>query len=245
MNDFVELAPDATLMTSGYLKYIKWNTEKYPHMCIFGSTGSGKTFFLKIILGRISRHVADAELIICDFKSDEDFSFLEGSLNFYRFDQCLIGLERVVSLLKERQFHNTDDRHPVFLVFDEWASFINSLDKKVAEKAKQDLTLLLMLGRSFHIHVIISQQRMDSSYFNSARDNFSVIIGMGKLSKESVEMMFSEYKNIIDRNKDRGCGSVIIGSELKEIIVPAVRDMNILHGAISLSCNPCPKDENR
>ena len=192
-----------------------------------------------IILGRIGKHIPDSELIICDYKSDEDFSFLDGSENFYRFDKCMEGLERAVQLLQERQQGITQDRHFFALVFDEWASFINNLDKKTADYAKQQLATLLMLGRSFGIHVIISQQRLDASYFASSRDNFSVIIGMGVLSKESVEMMYSDYKDIINRSKPQGHGSAIIGNRFREIIVPTVRDTNKLHRIIlAVTCRP-------
>ncbi|MBQ8199869.1 MAG: DUF87 domain-containing protein [Lachnospiraceae bacterium] len=243
MNCSIKLVPDEGFFLSGIIRYVTWNYEKLAHMVIFGSTGSGKTYLLKIILGRIGKHIPDSELIVCDYKSDEDFSFLNGSENFYRFDKCMKGLERVVQLLHERQQGITSDKHFICLVFDEWASFINNLDKKSADRAKQLLATLLMLGRSFNIHVIISQQRLDASYFASSRDNFAVVIGMGVLSKESVDMMFSDYKEVINRNKAQGHGSAIIGNQFKDIIVPAVRDTNKLQAFIESAVNR-PKDES-
>jgi chromosomal replication initiation ATPase DnaA len=77
----INLMPDENFFLSGIAKYIKWNYQKFPHMVIFGSTGSGKTYLLKILLGRIGLHIPNAELIICDYKSDEDFSFLDNSEN--------------------------------------------------------------------------------------------------------------------------------------------------------------------
>lgn len=204
-------------------QFVNWVPSVHPHCAIFGASGSGKTYALRLLLGRIGLHVPDAEVIVCDYKGDDDFSFLNGLANFYRFSDCLHGLENIVSLLKERQ-QNCNDKHFVAFVFDEWASFISSLDKKTADSARQSLALLLQLGRSFHIHVILSQQRMDSSYFASARDNFSVILGMGKLSKEAVEMMFSEFKEQINRTKPRGYGSLVMGSDFYNVVVPKVRD---------------------
>ena len=243
MKNTINLVPDATLYASGILKYIKWNYEKNPHMVIFGSTGSGKTYLLKILLARIGKHIPDAELVVCDYKSDDDFTFLDGLSNFYRFDKCMDGLERAVQLLHERQHGQNKDRHFFCLVFDEWASFLNNLDKKSAEYAKQSLAVLLMLGRSYNLHVIVSQQRLDASYFNSSRDNFSVICGMGTLSKESVQMMFSDYKDVIESNKPQGQGSIIIGNQFKSIIVATVWDDNKLRDSI-LSAVNCPKDES-
>ena len=134
------------------------------------------------------------------------------------------GLELAVKTLQERQHAISTERNFVALVFDEWASFLNMLDKKTAEHAKQCLSVLLMLGRSFNVHVIVSQQRLDASYFNASRDNFSVVFGMGTLSKESVEMMFSDYKDIIQRSKPQGHGSAIIGNQFKDVVVPFVRN---------------------
>lgn len=232
MGEYINLVPDEKMYQSGITKYIRWEYMKYPHMVIFGSTGSGKTYLLKILLGRIGKHIPDSEIIICDFKGDNDFSFADGSKNFYRFDKCMDGLEYAVNILRERQQRVSDKRNFVAFVFDEWASFIKSFDKKTADYAKKNIAVLLMLARSFNIHIILSQQRIDSSYFDSSRDNFSVVCGMGSLSKESVEMMFSSYKNEINRNKTQGHGSMIVGNQLKEIIVPKVRDIDNLNAAI-------------
>lgn len=232
MRNVIDLVPDEKFFSSGILKYLKWDYFKFPHMVIFGSTGSGKTYLLKIVLGRIGKHIPNSELIICDYKADEDFSFLNACENFYRFDKCREGLERAVKLLHDRQNGLTDDRHFFCLVFDEWASFLNNMDKKSADQAKQNLAVLLMLGRSFNIHVIVSQQRVDASYFNASRDNFSVVFGMGRLSKEAVEMMFSDYKEVLDRNKSQGHGSLILGNQFREVIVPTVRKNKQLESSI-------------
>ncbi len=232
MKNTISLVPDGKFFSSGILKYLKWDYSRLPHMVIFGSTGSGKTYLLKIILGRIGKHIPDSELIVCDYKADEDFSFLDGSENFYRFDKCREGLDQALKLLYDRQNGLSGNRHFFCLVFDEWASFLNNVDKKSADQAKQKLSVLLMLGRSFNIHVIVSQQRLDASYFNSSRDNFSVVFGMGKLSKESVEMMFSDYKEEIDRNKPQGRGSLILGNHFHEVVVPTVRNKNEMELAI-------------
>ncbi len=232
MKEYIDMVLDHDIYQLGSQKYIQWQYLKYPHMVIFGSTGSGKTYLLKILLARLGLTILDSELFICDFKSDQDFEFLSGKQNFYRFDQCFTGLNKALEILRNRQMKVSSDSHFVMLVFDEWASFINSLDKKQAEQAKQDLSILLMLGRSFNIHVLISQQRLDASYFASARDNFSVVIGMGVLSKESVDMMFHDYKDIIDRNKSQGTGSIILGNQFKNIIVPQVRNQSKLETSI-------------
>lgn len=237
MASSIKIALDMDVLKIGVAQYIYWNYVQCPHMAIFGSTGSGKTYFCKLLLARIGLNIENSEIILCDFKADTDFSFAADSPNFYRFSNCMNGLSGVVSLLQQRQKSTMPDRHPVFFFFDEWASFLNSLDKKAAESAKQNLSLLLMLGRSFGVHVILAQQRLDATNFNSARDNFSVVIGLGKLSKEMVDMSFNEYKEIIERNKPQGHGSIIIGNQFHNIIVPAVNNYERLHSTIRAALN--------
>jgi len=244
MNTFIPMFPDEQLYNAEITKYIRWEYAKYPHGLLFGSTGSGKTYALKIWLGRISKYIPDSELILCDYKSDADFVFADSFQNFYRFNDCMNGLKYALQTLQDRQQEITASRHLVILVFDEWASFVSNLPKKDADQAKSDLATLLMLGRSFNVQVIISQQRVDAVYFNSSRDNFSVVIGMGALSKESVNMMYTEYKDAINPNKSQGHGSMIMGNQLHEIIVPYVSDVNKLHSTILTAINRYSSDES-
>lgn len=228
----IPLAIREDVLAYGINEYCRWNFTRNPHMLITGASGSGKTYFLKLLLGRIAKYVPFAEMVICDFKGDSDFEFLNDCENFYRFDDCIFGLKQVLQVLRDRQSGKSTSRHPVFLVFDEWSAFLNSMDRKDSEEAKKSLATLLMLGRSFNIHCILSLQRADASNFSSARDNFSVICLFGKLSKESVVMLASDFKDSINRLKERGHGSIIIEDTLTEVLVPSVSDMDLLHVTI-------------
>ena len=55
------------------------------------------------------------------------------------------------------------------------------------------------------------------------RDKFGNCIGLGSLSKESISMTFSEYKDLIVP-KQRGHGYLQTdGKPLREIVVPKIR----------------------
>lgn len=93
--------------------------------------------------------------------------------------------------------------------------------------------MLLMLGRSFNVHIIVSQQRVDAAYFNSARDNFNLVIALGNLSSEGKEMMFRTFKDEMNSDRKQGTGYMLTnGTNFTPIVVPAISDMKRLHSYI-------------
>lgn len=220
----------------GIQKYTLWNPATAPHIVIFGATGTGKTYATKLILGRISKHIPDSQFFVCDFKGDSDFSFLIGDSRFYRFIDCEKGLSDFYNLFEKRQSGEDNSRNLLLLFFDEWASYTLNFEKKKAEDEKKKLATLLMLGRSFNIHVLISQQRVDASYFNAARDNFNEVIALGNLSPEGKEMMFRDYKDQMKPDRKQGTGYMLTnGTNLTSIVVPTISDMNRLNHYIKMA----------
>ncbi len=217
----------------GFSHPIKWSTEKAPHIILIGATGSGKTYFSKLLLGKIALHINDSQLYVCDFKGDEDFNSLSDCSRFYRYTDCSKGFREFYERFEKRQKREELSRNAIFLFFDEWASYSNSLNKKILEEEKKNLSILLMLGRSFNVHVIVSQQRADATYFNAARDNFNLIIGLGNLSEESKNMLFHEFKSEMLPNRTQGTGYMLTnGSNLTAIQVPKINDMRKLESTI-------------
>ena len=223
---------DADELEFGDKVPIDWDFEHQHHVLVCGKTGSGKTMAVKSILSEVALSVPQAQVLVCDYKAD-DFKFLNGCKRYYSFDKCFDGLMCFYNMFKKRQSGEDPTRNFRLLLFDEWASWLTSLEKKEAEEAKKILSILLMLGRSFNVHVLISQQRADAKYFDTARDNFSVILALGNLSRESVQMFFSEYKDEMRNDKGRGTGHILLDDiGLKHIIIPQIRDINKLHNCI-------------
>ena len=229
----IELFLQEDYFTHGIQKYTLWNPATAPHTVIFGATGTGKTFATKLMLGRISVRYPGSQFFVCDFKGDSDFLFLDGEPRFFRFLDCEKGLAAFSRQFEKRQSGEDGNRNFLLLFFDEWASYILNLDKKKAEEEKKKLATLLMLGRSFNVHILISQQRVDAVYFNSARDNFNLVIALGNLSTEGREMMFREFKDEMKPDRKQGTGYMLTnGTDLTPILVPAVSDMNRLNCCI-------------
>lgn len=221
------------LLKYGIRQPLHWQPDKAPHTIVCGATGSGKTYFTKSLLGKIAYYEPTAQLYVCDYKGDRDFSFLGGCSRFFRFMDCQEGLQQFYDRFRLRQSGEDSSRNMMVLFFDEWASYCNSLDKKAVELEKQKLSTLLMLGRSFRVHIIISQQRADAQYFNAARDNFNNVIGLGNLSEESKNMLFHEFKDQMQPDRRQGTGYVLTnGTDLTPVVVPTITNMDKLHRTI-------------
>lgn len=211
---------------------IDWDTELAPMACCFGATGSGKTYMLKLLCGKLSLY-GNARLTVCDGKGGGDFDFLKGCDRYAAIDVTSVFDEFYNSFLV-RQRGEDESRDIMCLLFDEWSAYFDSLDtKKEAEAQRKKLGNLLRLGRSFHVHVIVGQQRMDAAYFQGFRENFNMVIGLSNLSKESRDMFFSEFKDQIKPDRARGTGNMIVnGARFMPVVVPRVRNFEKLHQAI-------------
>lgn len=202
----------------------------YPHFLIVGSSGSGKTYFSKALLAKISKYEKQTELVLIDYKGDQDFSMFSKA---YRFDKSFEGLRYFFGRFKKRQEGIDKERIPLYLFFDEFGAFVSNQDRKQQEEIKRMIATLLMLGRSFRCHVIVSLQRADSSYFSGgARDNFSLRLGLGRMSPESKKMLFGELSSEIFLGS-RGVGYFQAdGFDIKKVVVAKISNELALNQAI-------------
>lgn len=190
-----------------------------PHLLIVAPSGSGKTYLLMLILKQLAQR--NGKLIFADFKG-VDFIGLENCQRYYRHQNVAQALQFVFDELHDRMSHPRTAYRSLYFVVDEWSGFLGLYSKKEQEAYKQQLASVLMLGRGVRIYAIIAQQRGDSAYL-TGRDNIGNCIGLGVLSKESVSMTFSEYKDLIVP-KQRGHGYLQTdGKPLREIVVPRIR----------------------
>lgn len=211
---------------------IDWDTEAAPHGCIYGTTGSGKTYALKLLLGKLVKY-GKAKLTVCDGKGGGDFDFLKGCGRYAAIDVTSV-FDGFYNGFLARQRGEDESRDMRVLMFDEWSAYLDSLEeKKQMEAQRRKLGQLLRLGRSFHYHVILGQQRMDSTYFQGFRENFNLVIGLSNLSKESRDMFFSEYKDQMEPDRARGTGYMTVnGAGFTPVAVPRVNDLDKLHRTI-------------
>lgn len=212
-------------------QYLGWDYTALPHLLIIGSSGSGKSYASKILLARISKYIPDAKAIICDFKAD-DFKYLEGERYYFSFEKCIDGLNCFYDAFEKRRSGQDESRTPRFLFFDEFASFSVFLEKKQSEEMKKKLAILMMLSRSFNMHVIIAVQRGDAEYFQKTRDNFSVVIALGNISKESMAMFGFEKEYMMPAISIGEGNALFNGVGQYPIFVPAISSMTVVHEEI-------------
>lgn len=211
--------------------YLDW--ESTPHFLIMGSSGSGKTWATKGILANLLVTQKNAKLWLCDYKA-EDFLFCKGSPRSYLYEDCAKGLAEFFAAFEKRRTGEDTSRTPMYLCFDEFASWLLMLDKKAADVAKGLVANLLMLGRAFNVHVIIVVQRADAEYFAKSRDNFGAVLALGNLSKEAKQMFFSDVIDDVLSDNPRGSGYFLEhGSTLRHVIMPKINDIQKINFYIS------------
>jgi DNA segregation ATPase FtsK/SpoIIIE-like protein len=227
MDDGIIIAYDSVFLKEGVKLPVRLSFNRTPMVAVSGQTGTGKTVLVKLVCYGVAENYPDSEVIICDFKRD-DFRYLAGFPNYYSFMACTDGINRFYVKFQEQQESDNPDRKFRLLVFDEWASYLNCIsDKKTLESEKMKLATLLMLGRSYNFHVMVSQQRFDSSYFATARDQFSAVIMLGNISKEAAQMFGLDK----DRPPVHGVGAgymILHGAEQIAIQVPRIKDFKRL-----------------
>lgn len=212
---------------------IRLDVKSYPHVLVTGASGSGKSQALLYLLGKLLQAYPDVVVYFCDFKNSEDFSFLVGYPYYYAGHKCYQGLMEYYERFTDARENGNDGKRYI-LIFDEYPAFVNHLqmmDK--ADKTKQANDVLcaiaeiLMLGRGLNFGVWLTTQRADSTMFaNGSRDNFMVVIGLGRMSKEQKSMVFAG-QDIPDIVYQAGEGLLLAdGHELVQVKYPLIEDID-------------------
>lgn len=212
---------------------IKLNVDDYCHALVTGASGSGKSYALLYLLGSLLQSNSETEIFFCDFKNSTDFAFLNGHSYYYAGEDCYVGVMKYYESFCNSRKNGSNQRRRL-LIFDEYPAFINYLSMKdkvdKTRKANDVLSVIaevLMLGRGIRYGVWIVTQRADASLFaNGARDNFMVIVGLGRMSKEQKGMIFAG-EEISERISQRGEGMLLAdGYPIKEVKYPKINGVN-------------------
>ena len=225
------LGYDTEYKTAIYCDYMRTG-----HICIVGSTGSGKSIATLYILYNILK-TYNAVIYIGDFKKTGDYKGITTEDKFAEYSDVVDLIERFYE-----DFLNTEENSPILkiLLLDEYAGLILWLmqtDKKKADEIKAKIASLLMLSRSKSMFCICVQQRITAQLFPTgigAIDNFQICIGMGKLSTDSRKSLFAGQhieNTMFEENytPKMGQGLILVdGKELRPFSIPYIKDKKLL-----------------
>ena len=208
------------------------DVKTHCHAIITGSSGSGKSYALLYLLGTLLQDSPLVRITFCDFKNSEDFKFLKGYPHYYCGNNCYEGIMSYYENFCNARIQGRNSiRH--LLICDEYPALINYLtmkDKQEKTKKANDILSaiaeILMLGRGIQYGAWIVTQRPDASLFaNGARDNFMIILGLGRMSKEQRNMIFSG-EDIPDKIYHQGEGCLLAdGHPLYEVTYPRIQNI--------------------
>ncbi|MCQ5129971.1 DUF87 domain-containing protein [Butyricicoccus faecihominis] len=226
---------DADLLARGVRAYLPIALDAHPHLLCVGSTGTGKTYALALLLGKLAKYEAGMRLVVCDFKKS-GFDWLDGHDGFYGYTDVLDGIDEVYDEFTARLEANDPARNSrkIALLIDEYGALVSSLDKKPADEVKRKIGNILLMGRSLGIHLIVGIQRADAEFFRAgARDQFGAVLMLGNLSKEQKLMLAPDYRDQMTAVNARGQGYLLLdGQGLYRVQVPHVADTDRLHRMI-------------
>ncbi len=162
---------------------VKVDLTKVPHILLGGSTGSGKSILLKLLLMQCVKK--GAKVFIADFKGGVDFSpnwhktcsiITEESLLFDTLSLIVDELERRKAVLRKSgcanisEYNKTQENKLQRMVLgcDEVAEILDKTglskeQKELVGKIEGKLSVIARQGRAFGIHLILATQRPDAN----------------------------------------------------------------------------------
>lgn len=189
-------------------KFITIDLETTPGILIAAASGSGKSFYIMYLLVQMLRETNSIFVIDGKYREVKKAANQMGiKTTANNVDESIKYIEEVEKLIKYRnaQESNEDDE-TVFLVIDEYLYFLDNVldaygDKKVKEVERKIINIVIT-GRSMNVILVISLQRLGAAKNKDEvglhlriRDNIATKVGLGDLSKENFEMLFSQVKD--------------------------------------------------
>ena len=186
-DSYLSLDSFVLVLGESYTGPVTVNLAHIPHILLGGSTGSGKSVLLKLLLMQALRK--GAEVYIADFKGGVDFSkvwhekcrmcFTEEDLR-YTLDQLAAVLEYRKNAFKALgcpnidAYNETTEQPLPRLIFacDEVAEMLGKTGadnerKKLLAQIENKLSTIARQGRAFGIHLILATQRPDATIIPS------------------------------------------------------------------------------
>ena len=199
--------------------YLNWDLYSEPHLLVAGGTGSGKTVFLQEII--LKAYKQNMIVNIIDPKKADLYQI---GINFFN-ENTADSTESIVELLNQN-IQIMNERYklirnelgtkakdhklsPILIFFDEVSAAVATCSPKDKKLIHSLLATLILKGRQAGIFIILATQRPDTdSIPGDIRDQLSVKIAFGNLSKDGLRMTFGslnqELTSIDNTTKGNG-----------------------------------------
>lgn len=174
------------LLGEGLTGPLKIDLSKVPHVLLGGSSGSGKTVLLKLLL--MQAHKKGASICIADFKGGLDFprTWRQKCHVVLTEDSLLKMLKKITDILEVRktaiaktEYQNIDEYNAgtgeslsrIIVACDEVAEVLDKNgrtkeQKELIMQIESHLSLIARQGRALGIHLILATQRPDANILN-------------------------------------------------------------------------------
>lgn len=218
------------------MKNVWWEYDKLPHMLISGGTGSGKSYYILIIIKALVS--TDSIIYVLDPKNADLADLATVMDNVYFRKEDMIGClnrfyEDMMACseeMKEMPCYKTGENYAYlglpahFLIFDEYVAFMEMLGSREREEVLSKLKQIVMLGRQAGFFLILACQRPDAKYLGDGiRDQFNFRVALGRMSELGYSMMFGETNKDFFLKRIKGRGYIDNGtSVINEFYTPLV-----------------------
>ncbi|GGJ48381.1 helicase HerA domain-containing protein [Virgibacillus salexigens] len=136
--------------------YVYHNFRKFAHMIVAGTTGYGKTNFIKCLISQL-----DGEIVLIDLKGGFDY----GKVTALDIEQSRIELEKIVAEMRQRR------QGHIYVIVDEAGeleerSYLTKKENADYLACQACISEIARLGRGFHVHLIYATQYPTSNIIN-------------------------------------------------------------------------------
>ena len=237
--EHLRIGIDDVTISNGSIKLMKgyaWEYDEFPHILVSGGIGSGKSYFLLILIKSFLE--MNANVYILDPKNSsladlmkilDDVHYQQEAIIKCVQDFCKNMVERC-RIMRDMDDYTMGSNYtklglkPNFLVFDEYVAFVDSLNKQNKEIVLKCLNQIALLGRESGFFLVLGCQRPDSKFFGDGmRDQFYFRLALGKMSDEGYRMMFGSTNKVYFQKNIKGRGYVDRGAGIiSEFYAPYV-----------------------
>lgn len=212
------------------------------HLICVGGSGSGKSTALLYWLFQLKKSNVDIDLTILDFKASKEFFGI--TENYAEFEECYDKICEFYNMFLALGEGGSGKIH--LLIIDEIAGLLSHFSmskegKQKADKIRQIMSSVLMLGRSRNCFIWLVMQRYSATIFpasSGAVDNFHIAVGLGRLTVDGRKGLFANehLENEDNITWGQGKGIVLIdGMPIKALILPRVSKLKLLQQLQGLS----------